>query len=176
MFSQQVILLFLKFFGADGFLQRLFCAVRAQYAVYYRCVIEEAVDVSAEAVALSEYLLFGGADSLMYLISFAVLSFEREMHLLCGLLSSHSGLYVQQSKSWKCWNTALYTVGIEDCLSQHLIASTYTYYGFAILMGADYGLRHTVATQFVEVVKSGFSARKDDYVGVRNILYIRGIE
>ena len=74
-------------------------AVRSQYAVDDWSIVEEAVDICSDAIALPQYALLSAAHSLVNLIPFAFLSVKRESDLPCRLPGSHDGVDVQQPES-----------------------------------------------------------------------------
>ena len=112
----------------------------------------------------------------MNLIPLAHLPFKLKLHLFRGLLRSHNGRDIQKSQARKLWNTALNTVWIGNRLPEHLIASANTDYESTVSMSANDSLSHTISSQFVKVIESGFCAGNDNNVSLLKVLYVIGIE
>ena len=118
----------------------------AQNMINHGGIVEEAVDVGADAMAGLQDGLIGIADTLMNLIALTCLSVELERDLLRGLVSSHGGVDRQQTESRQMLDVAFDTFRVVDGLTQHLIASADADDHLPVAMGTLDSLRTSVAT------------------------------
>ena len=139
-------------------------------------IVEEAVDVGANAVVGLQDGLVGIADPLVNLVALALLTIELECHLLGGLLLRHRGVDRQQTQARQTGDGALDAFGVVDRLSQHLIATTDSDDLLAIAVSTQNGLCTTVAAQFQQVVECRLGARQNDDVGLLQVAGVVGIE
>ena len=82
----------------------------------------------------------------------------------------------QQPQAWELGNVTLDVVGISNGNAKHLIATTDADNGFAVTMGADYGLCAAVSAQFKEVVECCLRTWQDDDVGTLDVGSVVGIK
>ena len=101
---------------------------------------------------------------------------ESKLDLTCNFVALHTGMDRQKSKPRKLGDAPLHPIGVTDRLSQHLKTATNAHHQRPFTVGTDYGLRHAVATEFVEVVERGFRSWQYHYVRLLNIICVIGVE
>ena len=67
-------------------------------------------------------------------------------------------------------------IGVAHLDAHHLVASTDSQHRSPVSMSLDDSLGTSVTTQFVEIMKCGFSTRKDDNICLADIIDVVGIE
>ena len=174
--SEFVVLLFLEVGIALGALRGLLSHMFAQYVFDDRGIVEEAVDIGADAMVGLQDGLAGVADALVDLVALTCLTFELERDLPGGFACSHGGMDRQQTESWQMLDVAFDAFWVIDGLTQHLVTSADADDHLAVTMGTLDGLRTSVAAQLHEVVEGGLCARQDDDVGLKDVRRVVSIE
>ena len=82
-----------------------------------RLIVEETMNIGADAVVGLQNGLVRIADALMNLVALTLLTFELEGYLLGGFLMSHGRMDRQQAKTGQAGNGTLDAVGVADGLS-----------------------------------------------------------
>ena len=117
MSSQLVVLLVLESGDTLSVQRRPLNRKMAQQLLNDGGIVEEAVNVGADAMGCLEDGLVSITDTLMNLVALTLLTIEQERHLTGGLLLRHRGVDGQQTQTRQTADAALDTFGVVDSLS-----------------------------------------------------------
>ena len=153
--SQLVVL---RFFESLGILSgskffTLHFSFFPQNVLYDGLIIQEAVDISADAMVSLQNGFAGIAHTLVNLVSLTCLTLKLEGDLTSGFLLRHRGVDRQQAEARQTFDAALDALWVFDGLSQHLIATTDAYHHLSVSMGPQDGLCTAVTSQFQQVIE-----------------------